>query len=327
MKYFETLVQGHIISSLPPALDSHQFLHRANGSSEDAIATDLHTALSHLEQHGSYAKLLFNTILPHRLMSKLMGLGLFSSISHWILDFLTNRSQWVRVGSHHSASISISTGSPKGCVLSPLLYTLYTHDYTPAHSSNTTIKFADDTTVVGLISEGDEYACRTEVEQLTGWCRENNLVLNITKTKELIVGLQRKKTENIRPLCIGGDYVERVSDFRFLGIQIVEDLSWSANTSVTIKKAQQRLYSLRQKLLMSFYCCFYCNVICTAAERKALQRVINSTKNITGCSLPSLDELYSARCLKKLTTSSGTHHTLDINFLMPSGRRYRTIKF
>ena len=39
--------------------------------------------------------------------------------------------------------------------------------------------------------------------------------------------------------------MERVSDFRLLGIQIDEDLSWIANTSVTIKKAQQRLYFLR----------------------------------------------------------------------------------
>ena len=68
--------------------------------------------------------------------------------------------------------------------LSPRLYTLYTHYCTPTHSSNTTIKFADDTTVVGLISEGDAY--RAEVEQLTGWCRDNNLVLNTTKMKELI---------------------------------------------------------------------------------------------------------------------------------------------
>ena len=116
------------------------------------------------------------------------------------------------------------------------LYTLYTNDYTPAHSSNATIKSADDTAVVGLTPE---------VEQRTGWCTENNLVLNTTKTKELIVDFRMKKTGHIQPLCISGNYVERVSDFRFLGIQIEEDLLWSANTSVTIKKAQQRLYFLR----------------------------------------------------------------------------------
>ena len=82
-------------------------------------------------------------------------------------------------------------------MLNPLYYTLYTHDCTPAHSSNTTVKFADDTTVVGRISEGDESAYRAEEEQLTGWCRENNLVLNTTKMKELIMDFRRKKTESI----------------------------------------------------------------------------------------------------------------------------------
>lgn len=35
---------------------------------------------------------------------------------------------------------------------SPLLYTLYTHDWVPTHPSNEVMKFADDATVVGLIT-------------------------------------------------------------------------------------------------------------------------------------------------------------------------------
>ncbi|KAJ8375384.1 hypothetical protein SKAU_G00059640 [Synaphobranchus kaupii] len=49
-----------------------------------------------------------------------------------------------------------------GCVLSPLLYSLYTHHFSAAHPSNSIIKFADDTTVVGCISRGDETAYRDE---------------------------------------------------------------------------------------------------------------------------------------------------------------------
>ncbi|KAI3372197.1 hypothetical protein L3Q82_007058 [Scortum barcoo] len=39
--------------------------------------------------------------------------------------------------------------------------------------------------------------------------------------------------------------VERVSSFKFLGIHISENLSWTANTSSLIKKAHQRLFFLR----------------------------------------------------------------------------------
>lgn len=145
-------------------------------------------------------------------------------------------------------------------MLSPLLYSLYTHDCTPLHQSNIFVKFADDTTVVGLISRGDESAYRNEVEQLSSWCKANNLLLNTSKTKELIIDFRRKKAE-IQPLFINGDCVERVASFCFLGVNIEENLSWSVNTSELLKKAQQRLYLLRilrmnnitQRLLVSFY--------------------------------------------------------------------------
>ena len=77
----------------------------------------------------------------------------------------------------------LNTGAPQGCVLSPLLYSLFTHDCTARHDSNTIIKFADDTTVVGLIPDNDETAYREEVKDLTVWFKDNNLSINVTKTK------------------------------------------------------------------------------------------------------------------------------------------------
>ncbi|KAK3515914.1 hypothetical protein QTP86_004966, partial [Hemibagrus guttatus] len=149
MKCFEKLVWGHIMSLLPQS-----FAYRSKRSTGDAVATTLHATLSHLEQQGSYVRLLFvdfssvfNTILPYKLMDKLGDLGLPHSTCMWIYSFLTGRSQRVRVGHHKSTVLSISTGSPQGCALSPLLYTLFTHDCTPTHHSNTIFKFADDITV------------------------------------------------------------------------------------------------------------------------------------------------------------------------------------
>src|SRR4029434_10221261 len=110
---------------------------------------------------------------------KLLDLGLSYSLCMWIKDFLTDRPQTVRLGPHQSSSLSLSTGAPHGCVLSPLLYSVYTYDCTHTHPSNTVIKFADDTTVVGQITNENESASRDEVDRLTGWCKENNLTLNV----------------------------------------------------------------------------------------------------------------------------------------------------
>ena len=68
-------------------------------------------------------------------------------------------------------------------MLSPLLYSLFTHDCVATHSSNTIVKFADDTIIICLITEGDETAYREEVRALTSWCQDNNLKLNLSKTK------------------------------------------------------------------------------------------------------------------------------------------------
>ena len=73
-------------------------------------------------------------------------------------------------------------GCPSGvCVLSPLLYILFTHDCVVTHDSKTIIKFADDSTVAGLITNIGRWS------DLAVWCQDNNLSLNVSKTKEQIV--------------------------------------------------------------------------------------------------------------------------------------------
>ena len=76
------------------------------------------------------------------------------------------RPQVVRVGSNTSGMLILNTGAPQGCVLSPLLYSLFTHDCMSRHDSNTIIKFAEHTTVVGLIANNDETAYREEFRDL-----------------------------------------------------------------------------------------------------------------------------------------------------------------
>lgn len=102
------------------------------------------------------------------------------------------------------------------------MYSLYTQNCTPTHSTNTIIKFADDTTVVGLISNGDESAYREEVAELSEWCINNNLELSTSKIKELIINF-RKQKEEPTPLYIGGEMVERVTTFTFLATHIFQD--------------------------------------------------------------------------------------------------------
>jgi len=271
------------------------------------------------------------------------ALGIHHNICLWIKDFLTKRPQSVRMGSHHSTNMLISTGAPQGCVLSPCLYSLYTYDCIPSNDNNIIIKFADDTTVLGLITNGNEYAYREEVQRLTTWCMKNNLTLNIKKTKELIIDFRKKQPVHI-PLHIHGEIVERVSSFKFLGTHISEDLSWKTNITASVKKAQQRMYFLRMlmkinlsgRLLVSFYRCSIKSILtynmlvwyggCLADDKKALQRVIKTAQNIIKQQLPALDDIYNSRCLQKtLNIVTNPNHPAHQFFeLLPSGKRFRS---
>ena len=348
----ERLVISHIRPTLPPNHDPLQFAYRPGRSTDDAIAHVLHTALSHLEGKDTYVRMLFvdyssafNTIVPSRLVSKLKDLGLNTALCGWIQNFLTDRLQVVRVGNRTSSPLTISIGAPQGCASSPFWYDLYTHDCVATQTSNTIVKFADDTAVVGLISSGDEAAYREEVGTLEQWCQENHLSLNVAKTKEVIVDY-RKGRGSHTPISINGTVVERVDCFKYLGVNIHQDLTWASHTATVVKKAQQRLHGLRRlkkfglrpQILRDFYrgtieslltgCFTTWYGSCTTLDRKALRRVRRAAQHVVGGELPKLQNLYNQRCLRKSRKiiKDTTHPHNSLFSLLPSRRRYRVPK-
>ncbi|XP_052313507.1 uncharacterized protein LOC127906199 [Oncorhynchus keta] len=183
------------------------------------------------------------------------------------------------------------------------------------HTSNSVIKFADDTTVVGLIINNNETAYREEVKALGVWCQEYNLSLNVNKTKEMIVDFRKQQREH-PPIHIDGTVVEKVESFKFLGAHITDKLKWSNHTDSMMKKAQQCLFNLRRmkkfglspKTLTNFYRCTIKSILLgcitawygkwSAYNRKTLLRVVRSAQRITRGRLSALQNTYTIRCHK-----------------------------
>ncbi len=158
----------------------------------------LHFILQHLDRPGTYVRIMFvdfssafNTIIPDTLQNKLTQLSAPTFVCQWITSFLTDRQHVVRLGKLSSSTRTISNGAPQGCVLSPVLFSLYTNDCTSKDTFVKLLKFADDTTLIGLIQDSDGSAYRQEVKELAVWCNLNNLELNTLKTVGLIVDFRR----------------------------------------------------------------------------------------------------------------------------------------
>ena len=134
MKCLEKLVLRQIMVHTEAKLDEHQFAYRHGKSVEDAVLTLLHRIYKHVDQLNSYVRILFidyssafNTIQPHIMIRKLLELNVPADICLWVLNFLSDRTQTVRIGNKHSSVLTLNTGAPQGCVLSPVLLILYTN--------------------------------------------------------------------------------------------------------------------------------------------------------------------------------------------------------
>ena len=100
---------------------------------------------------------------PHLMASKLLKLDVNPRLILWIVDFFVNRSQTVRHQAALSSSRSISTGSPQGTVLSPILLTLYTNDCTGPDT--TPIKYSDNSATEDL--SNSDSVCFAEAERFS----------------------------------------------------------------------------------------------------------------------------------------------------------------
>ncbi len=105
--------------------------------------------------------------------------------------------------------------------------------------------FSDTVLFLYIAQFGDESAYRQEVKELAVWCSLNNLELNTLKTVEMIVDFRRNPPA-LPPLTIMNNTVNAVESFRFLGTTISQDLKWNTHIDSIVKKAQQRMYFLRQ---------------------------------------------------------------------------------
>ena len=112
----------------------------------------------------------------------MVDLNLNKKLILWIIDFLTHRCQYVKLNNLQSKTIHTNTGAPQGCVISPVLFTIYTNDCFRNDDDVKLLKFADDSTIQGLITDSD-VLYRNHVKSFTDWCDQHFLHLNVKKNQ------------------------------------------------------------------------------------------------------------------------------------------------
>ncbi len=187
MKCFKKLVLQHIKNNIPASLDPHQFVFRTNRSTEDTISTALHSVFTHLKNNTSIRmlRLVIQYNHPHETDSTLPSVceevqypvAKFARVWYSSPDSLD---WWSHL--HSRAQHWAPQGWAPSCSCCTLTTAIPDINRTLLRSLRTT-----PPSLVGLQQWWD--LILEENQQFAEWCTENNLLLKVSKTKELIIAV------------------------------------------------------------------------------------------------------------------------------------------
>lgn len=181
-----------------------------------------------------------------------------------------------------------------------------------------TTQFADDTTVVGLLTEkgGFKLVCGSS---------KHNLQRNGRKTKEMVMDFGKMKRKK-PPLTLAGDAFEEVKELKFLGTVIPANLKREGNVLSTVKLAHQKRYFLwklrkfgaMKNTMVPFYTAVIQRVLTFSFTAWSGSLTSGETKGskITDQSLPSI---YQSQLKQKTLNGSGRVRSQRLNIEPPAG--------
>ncbi len=169
---------------------------------------------------------------------KLKSFGLGGNLLDWIVDFLSGRSQVVKVGSVLSSETAVTSGVAQGSVLGPILFLLFIYDLVDEIGINLSAKlFADDVKIyVEFNGANKPDSLQVGLDKLCTWANKWQLGLSINKCFILHIGRNNlNHTYNINNIALPAK-TEAVD----LGITVDQNLRFDKHIAGIVAKAHQR---------------------------------------------------------------------------------------
>ena len=102
--------------------------------------------------------------------------------------------------------------------------------------------FADDIMLYKPISSSSDFlAFQRDIDLVNLWMNSNHLDLNPAKTKFMLITCSSALSKNCLSFYLNGQPIERVHHFKYLGIWLSDDLSWSKHVESVCCRARRVL--------------------------------------------------------------------------------------
>lgn len=207
----------------------------------------------------------FETIDPFILLKKLDKLGFEDSTLNWFKNYLTGRTQMVKIDNYMSKKMKVKLGVPQGSILGPLLFNLYINDLERSSNLVKMKMFADDTLIYIItddINQATEIMNKEIKKVYEELCR-HKLLVNVKKTKAMVVSKNQNHSNPVR-IFLNDEPIEIVTQMKYLGIIIDDKLKFDKNIDYLCSKISKKNYvigRLRNELCLSQKLLLYKTII------------------------------------------------------------------
>lgn len=134
----------------------------------------------------------------------------------------------------------------EGTVLGPLLLLIYINNL-PRCITNKIRLFADDCVIYATITNhADQVTLQSDLTAIQNWCHKWQMSLNISKCKS--ISFQRRTNPFSYNYSLGGCFLQSTNSYKYLGVHITSDLSWSLHINHVVSAASRSLGYLQRTL-------------------------------------------------------------------------------
>lgn len=139
-----------------------------------------------------------------------------------------------------SRPLVVDVGVPQGAILSPLLFNIFASDLASAIKSSSLFQYADDCYLFkAVLSKSDTQQLQEDIDALTKWGADNNLLLNIHKCS-FIIFTRKPRAHNVDIIYnIDGVSIQRVFSIKLLGVIFDSDLKWDSHVNYVCSRARR----------------------------------------------------------------------------------------